>query len=349
LAIDRGIKPQDEIYSAAALLNVIRVSGENVFYIEGTAGYQFHQANSILNGEHIDVEGGARRKMGRCDIAAFGTYLRMISDLNTLAASVATNSETDGSVLLGTSCGKGTPFSVSIAVSPQWSVNSNPVMQSSNYRSATSEASVGYSSSRLGLISLFGSFNSTIFPNRAVPIGSSNESDAFRTYGGGIRWEKKFGYHLRLSGSVSALTLASSNPGDPRFSGIDYDTEIIYTPVPRLEADISASRMIEPTDRLNVTYSIDETYRATLGYALGRKIKLSVDGSLTHQRYFGAQINPSVDLTEQAIQSISASLSYELRPKFLLKCTATKETGGADLAPYRYNDARIVLSLSAAS
>jgi hypothetical protein len=348
LAAERGITPQDEIYTAAAQLKFTRILGGSFFFIRGTGGYEFYQTNSILNGEHIDLEAGAKRKFGICDVAAFGTYLRMVSNLNTLAAPISANTETDRSGLVGTRCGKGS-LSASVSVSPHWSDNSDPSMQTSNYRSLLADASIGYSSSHLGEISVFGDFDSTIFPNRFVSTGSSNESDAFRTYSGGIRFDRKFGSHLKLIASVSALALTPRSVNAPGFSGLAYDAEVAYTPNSRLEADISASRRVEPTDRLNVTYSVDDIYRASLGYELCRQIRFALDGRIAHESFFGAQINPHVDLTEQSIHSVSATLTYTFRPKLSVILGVTRENGEADLSAYRYDDTRLMLSLSAAS
>jgi len=348
LAQMRGIVPEDEIYSPAVQLNWAKSFGAETLHIAGVLGYDFYQHNSVLNRENIDLTGGFGWQGGLCGVAVDGAYVRQQSGLQELTVAVTKNTETLSSASLGLRCGGETRLSGFIFLTPNWSENSAQLLQTSNSKSVPLAAGVGYDFANFGKLSVFGEYEKTIYPDRLVELGPSLVSDGYQLYTGGVRWDRQMGQRLKASVALSEISLRPRLPGDSSFGGIGYEAVLTYRATSRLEVDLSSSRAVNPVNRLNTTYSIDQIYAATVAYRLGGRTKLSVDGQVVDHHYFGAQIQPGTDLISQSINSVDARLSYALRPGVALTLSATQEHGTADIPDYRYDDTRAELSLSAA-
>jgi hypothetical protein len=346
IAQARGILREDEIYSPAAQLNLSKSFGAGDVFLQGMLGYDFYQHNSILNRQDIDLSGGFIQQAGTCKIAAGGTYVSQQSDLQQLTVAVTKNTETSTSASLVLKCDRTSRLSAYFSVIPIWSENSATLQQTSNSRSIPVNAGIGYSVVGLGTFSVFAEYNSTTYPNRLVDLGSSAVTDGYQLYGGGLRWEREIGERFKVTIAISEIALRPRATDDVAFLG--YEADATYQFTPRLEANVFATRAANPVNRLDTTYSVDQTYGATVGYRLGARTKLSVDGQVADHRYFGSQINPGIDLIAQSNHSVDAKLSYDLRSGYTIALTATQEHGTADIPDYRYNDSRAELSLSAA-
>lgn len=347
LAQSRGIVREDEIYSPTAQLNFAKHFGADSIFLQGVLGYDFYQHNSILNREAIDLSGGLIRQAGVCKIGAGGGYVRQQSDLQELTVAVTKNTETLTSASLELKCDRTSRLSIYFSVVPTWSQNSAALLQTSDSRSIPVNGGITYNVGGLGKLSVFGEYNTTTYSGRKVDVGMSTLTDGYQLYSGGLRWEREIGERFKSTVAISEISLRPRIPGDLSFTGIGYDATATYRFTPRLEANIFLTRAANPVNRLDTTYSLDRAYGATIGYRLGARTKLSIDGQIADHRYFGAQINPGIDLIDQSTNSVDAKVTYDLRSGYALALTATQEHGTADISAYRYDDTRAELSLSA--
>jgi len=347
LAQLRGISREDEIYAPSLQVDLARNFGAEAVYLTGSVGYDFYQTNSILNRENVDLRAGAKKRVGPCEIGLDGTYVREQSSLQDLAVVVTKNTEMDETALLGAECNKERHISESFSFSPTWSDNSAKILETTDNRTYIGKGSLAYRSESVGEISVFGQYEYTSFPNRPVVSGSSTVDDGYDAYGGGVRFDRSFGPRFEIVASLADMSLDPRASSDPAFEGLTYEAKAIFNPNSRITAELSTSRAITPSDRLDSTYSIDQTYRATVSYKLGNKLEIAIDGSMGTQHFLGGQIVRGVDLTHQSINAITGRVEHAITHHLAITLSATQEHGGADLPSYRYDDSRVGLSLSA--
>ncbi len=347
LAALRGITPEDEIYGPEALLTLNKSLGGLTFSISGTAGYEFHQINSILNAEHIDFTGRVGEQFGACNIDAQENYLRQRTELDELATSVTSNIVTDDAIFFEAKCDSGKRISEFASVSPSWSTNSAKPLESSNDQSTAAKLEATYNQSELDEISVFGKYDSTIFPQRVVSIGARNVTDGYELYGAVFQYDHRFGPHFQISASVGNVWLTPKLPADPSFNGPIYSAGITYNPTERLKAVISTERRVGTSERPDAIYSTELSYSALIEYRLSNRCRIKLADSLTEGHFFGEPAGIVGDLTHQSIRSVSGSIDYDIGSKLSISFTGTIEHGGADIAAYGYNDSRAGLLVTA--
>lgn len=348
LANLRGIVQEDEIYSPTAQLNLARIWGSGAAFIKASAGYDFYRNNTILNREELDVHTGVNQKLETCFSTLEGIYTRQQSDLDQLTVAVTKNTESLSSASLSVVCDWGSRVSWSLSAAPTWAQNSAILLKASDNRSVPVIGEVRYDFSTFGKISIFGEYVDATYPYRAVQLDSSFVADGYNLYSGGVRFKRDLGTRLTATLQLSVISLRPRVPEDLAFSGAGYSAAVTYQFTPRLDAEVFIEKAANPANRIDTTYSVDQTYRASLGYKLGVRTRLSFDGQIVDFHYFGAKIQRGIDPIKQSIGSINAKLGYTLRPNLSIALTAMQEHGSADIEGYGYDDSRAELSLSAA-
>jgi hypothetical protein len=348
LAALRGLTREDEIYSPSVQINLAKEFGSATAGIKASVGYDFYQTNTILNRENLDVGAGITQTFSNCAATLSGSFLRQQSDLDQLTVVVTKNTETVASTSLGVTCERGSRVTFAVLVAPSWTQNSATLLKSSDNNLIPVTAEIGYDFGKFGKLAAFGEYANSEYPDRTVRLGGSVRTDGYDLFSGGIRWTRDLGSRLKATAQISEISLEPRLPGDLAFSGLGYLADLTYRFTSRLDVEISAAREASPVNRIDTTYSIDRTYRGSVGYRVGGKTRLSVEGQIAQHRYFGAQIVPGFDLTRQTISSIGAKITHDLRSNIAVTLAAAQERGTADIPDYEYNDARAELSLSLA-
>jgi Putative beta-barrel porin 2 len=349
IAASRGLVRADELYSVLADLNYTHQFGEASAYIAGIAGYDFYQHNSILNRERIDTDAGLKLRFGSCQALLHGNYERHQSDLQDVTLITVTHNTVEVPTLaLDARCNRDQGFSPYATVTQTWSYNSSTSLMTSDFRTFLVDAGVAYKQSSLGEIDFFGQYNATDFPKRLFPVGSMLVEDGYVVDGGGLRLNHTFGGKLQAAITLRYTSLSPRLPLEPGFSGLMYEGDLTYEISPRLRLDFTALRATNPSNQVNTTYSIDESYEASLHYKISELLEFGLTARRLSQHYKGVLLTPGVDITSQTIDSINGYLSYDFSRKLSLNLTAGDETRRADVGAFNYDSARVGLSITAA-
>jgi Putative beta-barrel porin 2 len=347
LATLRGLKRADEVYSPALSLNLVEPMGGMSLFVAGQAGYDFHQRNSILDRERINLQAGADAQLNVCDTTLSGSYARYQSDLVDLSVVTTKNTQELLSGELDVACNQSGRIVPSASFSDTGSDNTAVLYKRSDYRTTAISGNVLYKAGSLGSFSLIGQYAQTTYPHRTLLIGAGSQSDGYDLYSGGIHYERNIGSDLGFEASVSQTWLSNKGIAN-NFSGITYDATLTYHATPRLNFDLSASRQTLPSNYLNAAYSIAESYSAGADYRVSARLTAKIGASQTHSNYGGAALVAGTDLTAQTYRSFYGTLAYALSPTFSVSLTGGQEQRHANVIGYSYSGAHIGLSLSKA-
>jgi Putative beta-barrel porin 2 len=337
IAKERGLTQADEIYGPAINLNYIHPLGPYSFFLEGQAGYDFHQNNSILDRERVGAQGGADANLGFCDVTTKGTYNRYQSDLQDLIVGVTKNTQEIVTPEISATCNQTGRLVPSFDVQNTWSNNSAPLLTTSDFRSFNLSGNLLYHVQQIGDVSLIGQYTSTDFPNRVFLIGGSTFAEGYGLYSGGLRFERKFGSTINFSVSITNTSLTPDGGVGQKFDGITYMSNLSYEITPRLTAQLNISRQTLPSNRFDVDYSIDQIYAGELDYKFTSRLSGKLGASNSHHRFEGAALDPDLELTHETDWNIYGSLGYDITPRLSLSLTVTQQERQADLAGYSYS------------
>jgi hypothetical protein len=349
VAAARGLKRADEVYSPAVDLNLVEpVDGGLSLFVAGQAGYDFHQRNTILDRERINLQGGARAKLSSCDATLVGSYGRYQSDLADLSVVTVKNTQEVLSEELDASCDLSSRITPSMSISHTDSDNSAILYKSSDFNSNAASAALGYNGESLGTLSIFGQYTETNYPNRIFLLGTGPRSDGYDLYAGGIRYNRKIGSKFELGLSVSETSLSTKNRIGADFSGVTYSATLAYHPTARLEFNFDASRRTVPATYLNAAYSINESYSGNAAYRISSRLTAKIGATESDSDYRGAALVPGTDLTSQTFRSVNGTLAYSVSPTLSVSLTGEEDQRHANVLGYSYSGARVGLSVSKA-
>ena len=258
IATARGLKRADEVYSPAVDLNLVEpVDGGLSLFVAGQAGYDFHQRNTILDRERINLQGGARAKLSSCDATLVGSYGRYQSDLADLSVVTVKNTQEVLSEELDASCDLSSRITPSMSVSHTDSDNSAILYKTSDFNSNAASVALGYNAESLGDHIDLWPIHGNELPKPDIP-SEPRDLDLTATM---ISTPVEFvtiarsGSKFELGLSVSETSLSTKNRIGADFSGVTYSATLAYHPTARLEFNFDASRATVPATYLNAAYS----------------------------------------------------------------------------------------------
>ena len=383
LATARGLKLADEVYNPSINLNLVEPMGGISLFLIGQAGYNFYQQNSVLDGESINLQGGANARLGVCDATASGAWSRYQSNPADLLTVTTKNIQQLFSGELDARCDQLGNIIPSASVSQTWSNNSALIYTTQDYHSFSANASVAYKREPIGTISLIGQYTQTAYPHRAFALGTGPEDDGYDLYSGGIRFERAFGATLNLSASVSETSLSTNDDLGKGFNGITYNASLSYHPTARLNFNLALNREVDPGSylnglygvnevysgqsgsgqtanaasvingtytgqALNATYGINETYSGQASYRVTSRLTATLGASAVESNFAGAAIVPGIDITAQTIRSFYGALAFNASPTFSVSLNVGEDQRSANVIGYSYSGAHVGLAVSKA-
>jgi hypothetical protein len=349
-----GITPADTTYAPTLNVNIVDPIGREAVFLQGSAGYLFHQRNRQLDSEQINLTGGFGARLGRCGSVLSGGFFRGRSQLEQIAA--VTNVENILEVKrasLGVTCSNGSGLGLTFATSYDRGDNSLPQVAVSDFRSTSFSGGLLYGNPSRGAVELLGSYTRTETPNTMFPTlgsdGYENQSIGLnftRRAGGKIQLNATINYSkvnlLTPSNAVLPPVLPSRSP-----TGLTYISAIDYRASSRLSFHGSFNRQIQPTLLIGSAYEIQTHYAANVDYKLGSRIQIGAGAD------FGKDAGQAVaaaaaatTLTNSEIKGIFASVRYQQSPRLYLVLDARHETRTANLPQFEYTSDRVGLSLA---
>jgi hypothetical protein len=341
IAAARKLQLQDEIFTPTLTLNLARPFGREYFFLYGDAGYDFYVHNTILDRERLDLHSGLGGGLGPCRAQVTGGYERHQSDLNTLTTTVVRNTWSDASVGVSGACPRTIGFGPTFSVSEDWASNSNPTLISTNYRTLAVTGGLAYTRPVFGVLSLYGEYDQTIFPNRLAGFGPSPITNGYQLYSGGVRYERKLGARIEGTFSVAYTSLRPDVAGVAGFNGATYAVDVTFKVTGKIGTHVHFDRAARPSVQLDTTYSIDNDYLAEATYAISSRMTLHAGGTVTTRSYAGPLLDPAIDLTHEQLNDLYATLDLNLGRRLDLLFDVRQENRIASISAYSYNSTRV--------
>ncbi|RYG30456.1 MAG: hypothetical protein EON93_14805 [Burkholderiales bacterium] len=334
----RGIARADTIFTPSLAIDVLLPVGRQAAFLQGSVGYSFYEKNDQLNRERIDLSGGVRGRAGPCTAELHGGYARGVSqvlDAN-LEANVENIRETE---LLGVNltCSRQTGFGLVGSVSQEWGNNDLALYKTNDYERTSYQIGVTYARPTFGTATIFGSRESSEYPNRIV--GGGYDVDAL-----GLSYQRQLGARIEGLVSFSYSRIQQSGP----FAADDAETttysgNLSYRANNRLRFRGEFDRSVNPSSAIGGGYDLNTSYRLSADYDLGSRIRLGLAGGQSKGEARGGLPLPG-NLTESTINSAVATARYmqSERLSFLLSIGRDERTANAP--QFEYTDNRIGLS-----
>ena len=339
----RGLKQEDVIVSPTLTLEAFRPFGRESAFVTGTVGYNFYDRNSVLSRENINLNGGVNGQLGACRATATAGYARFQNQL--VDTTLARVQDTFDQVSVGAeaTCGRGFGFSPIVTVNQSWANNSLAQLQSSDYKTLSATAGVGYQAPTFGNLSFFGQYQSTDFTNRFLIINFIPIRDGFDIYGGGVRYVRQLGARIQGTVSMSYTSVKPFIGATKGFAGLTYGGDITFRASSRLNLHASFNRDIQPSNVFDSTYYLENMELVEGTYNIGSRLRFDLGYSDEQRSFRGAAISRTTDLTSDELQSYFATLTYTLR-KVYFGLNATYSDRSANIAGFSYPDTRVGLT-----
>jgi len=329
-------------------LNFLRQFGPASAFLRGVAGYDFYAHDTVLNREYIDMQAGTDLRFGQCDATLTGDYARRQSDLEDVTTTVTQNTLEVPAASLGFRCTRPIGFSPFVTVSQTWNNNSASLLRTSDYNTFLTSGGVAYKHPFIGELDLFGQYSVARFPNRLFPDGTGLVADSYNHVAGGLRITRDFGSKLSLTASVSYTSVDPRIATEQSFSGLTYLVDLTYRISPRLQFEGGFNRDAAPSNQFNTTFSVGDSYHATLGYEVNEKLNIGLHGERRDQKFSGALLEPGVNIGSETVDSAGGFVRYSLTNKLTLNLNLDYQNRDADVRIFSYSDYRAGIAVTAA-
>jgi hypothetical protein len=341
LAALRGIRPHDVIVTPTVTLDLLMPLSRQSLFLKGSLGYDFYQHNHVLNSERLDLEGGLNAQIARCKGRIVGDYARHQSDLQDLTLVVTRNIETVKAVGVEGSCGRPVGLAPTFSAKEQWSDNSASQLITSDYRTFTALGGLGYRRPSFGELSIYGTYQRTLYPNRGVPLGPASSEDGYKVYGGGARFDHRLGARIETTLKVAYKSLRPNVATLPGFNGVTWGADVTFAASPLARLHLGLEREVDPSNRPDTTYAVDTSYLAEGTYRLGRRMTLSAGASQRSSDYQGAALARGIDLTNDRLRSVFGAIGVNLGRRLSVKFDVRRDVRRANIEAFSYADTRL--------
>jgi hypothetical protein len=350
VAAERGVTPGDSITEPSIAVDIrVPLSRQSVF-LNGSVGYNFYARNTILNSGNINLAGGVDLQVRNCKGILSGDISYGQSDLQELNAAVTKNINNTEILSLSGSCGPAVGFAPTLSLTQTWSGNSSPELKSQNYRDFNVTTGLAYRRPLFGELSAYFSYDDASYANQNVPALALVLQDGYRNYGAGMRYDRRFGARIEGDVHVGYTWVQPTARTVQSFAGPTFGGDITFRFSRLLQAQLSFSRAVNPTNRPDVTYGIDNTVSGSINYSVGRKLNLAAGASGESNSYRGRPLFIVVnqDVTSERIWDVFATAKYQLNRRLGFGLDYHHEQRDANPSDFSYTDDRIALSIMAA-
>ena len=344
----RGVSPADTTYAPGIGVVVNLPVGRQTFFLNGYAGYLYHDKNSIYDSERLTLDTGVRGRIAICDVVASGNYQRALSSFEdiVLGPTVDNILEVKGA-RLQVGCARRTGLGVTGSVSREVAENDRLLLRSQDYTLTSYMGGVTYSKPRLGTLTLFGQHQETEYDHR-VPI--AGQGDGYKSNAAGLTYERHLGARIDGSVTVSYTSVSGTGVSAPGvrtdFDGFTYQLTGAYRASQRLRFDGSFGRNVTPSNRFGNTYDVTTNYAVHANYELGSRISTSIGYSQNETDSTGGQIFAG-NLTDSTVKIVSGSVQFKLNRRIGLSLDAAHEQRDANNPRYTYDNTRVGVTASA--
>lgn len=337
----RGIVREDTIFSPAVTADVLLPISRQSLYLRGSVGYDFHDKNTQLDSENLDIAGGLNVRFGPCQGQIGGQAHHGQANLQTVSLVESENAIESRSVGGTLSCSRATGLGVMGTANKTWSENSNAVVSGNDSETLDATIGVTYARPALGTLTVYTGYSDTEYPNRLLPTQASG----YETRTVGVSFERRISSRLQGVVAYGYTTVETDSivPGSD-FEGSTYSLDLTYRPTERLRAEFGVGRQVSPASSLGGLYSIDTTWRLTGAYDLGSRIALSLGTEFANTETEGAFVAVAPVLSDSDSYAVFGAISFAQSERIKWALTARYEDRDANVPQYTYT--RTVVALS---
>ena len=356
LAVTQNLKRGDTIYSPSLNVDALIPIGRQALFLNGSASYLFHDANTRLDNSQINATAGIGNSIGPCGSVLSGNYTRSRSGLDDrVLLTTLDNLLSVKRASLGLTCTRPSGLGLIMSASQVWGDNSIPVATNSDYRTSTASVGGQFGRASVGSISVSGNYARTDYPNRDALLG---ESEGYEQIGGGVTLDRRIGGRIQATATLSysnvellkQLVLPAGAPMDLRskFSGLTYSARVTYRASSRLQGGVNLDRSISPTIATGKTYELQTNYAVQADYRIGSRIYLQAsarqsDSEVRGDSFLGVA-SPVNILTDSRTRSVAGSLRYRQNDRLSLVLSGGYEQRRTNSPDLDYSSERIGLA-----
>ncbi|WP_165799581.1 outer membrane beta-barrel protein [Sphingomonas oleivorans] len=341
----RPVPNQGDVRITPSLnVNIKRSFGRHDVYLKGSAGYDFYGRNDRLEGERIGLTGSGRIALGaRClaDLSATADFHQTdVADLG-----VIERNRSRGRIFEGAfSCPKPAGLYPLLTASRTLVDNSSDLRKPFDLRSYVVGAALVYARPSLGNLMLFYSYGAIERPNAAVSLGGLK--DETRIHRAGLRFERDVAARLRGNIGLSAIFTDPRLPTTPSFSGLGWQSEIIWSPSPATSLTTRFARDVRGESSFGVSFIVDTKASLIASRKLSARTTIEARAAFARRSLRGETQREGLPLrVSDRTTELAVSLDYALTDAFHCEVELghSRRTSATDFYDYRSTRAGIRL------
>jgi hypothetical protein len=340
----RGIEQQEFRLRPEVTVEAALPFGRQLAYFTGVGGYDFHAVNRRLDRERLEGLLGLTSRFARCLSTLEASLSRSQTELEDIINGPVDNARTVKTASFLARCPREVGLVPGLTLSSRSTDNSQPLRQSTDSRSLRAEGSLTYVRPSLGSVGLFFGYVDTEFPNRQVPTAAGTLiTDEVIVKSLGLRFTRTLGTLLRGSASIARTSVSRVGTAS-EFEGSTYAADLSIRPQARLSGTLSVEKRVEPGNRLGISYSIDELYRAETNYALSPRVTLSAGASFQDRELAPSGETGLLILTDEQTSSVFGSARVQVRHRISVALDAQHSQRKTNLPVFDYKNTQIGVS-----
>lgn len=341
-AAARGLVQEEMEFRPTVNASVVLPFNQHAFFADSQVGYEFHSHNKQLESERITATGGVRLRRGRCMLEASGHYARRRSDLADDFSDAPANVEQVHGADAALRCRRPVGLSPVASVSFRQSRNGQESRRRSDLDSVTVTGGIAYEQPSVGRLSLEVALSDQTYPHRTMAGG---REDGIRTVAARIRLDRGTGSLLKGSLSAGYIQVDPKLPGVKGFEGTVYGAELRLTPGGRAAFALSAARMVEASNRLDVSYYRQDQIDLSIHNVIGPRLNTDLRGSWRRRRFALSPILSDIAPPASDRQyEVGAGLRYRLNWRIELGADLEYQRRDAAAEIFDYNSLRAGLT-----
>lgn len=345
LAEERGLEREDILYSPAIELNIEAPLSRQTLFLRGSVGYDFHQRNTQLDRERIDIQSGAKYRLSRCSgqfAAGYGRRQSNVADL--LDEGDIRNTEQVHNLSFDAKCGGPIGLAPYVALERSRGENSDADREASDVTSTTARAGVAYLRPSFGELRLIAERRTVRYPNRNILDDGGAITDGFDSSSGGLAFERSVGSRLRASASVNYTHVKPRDESARKFTGLTYQASVDMVLTSALKAQLTLVHDVQPSSVLEVDYKIGRVYGARADYALSERLSFAAGASLDKKKYRGAVSADLAGLASEQRRIAYALMNYQRSDRGSFSVEVSHERRNASDEAFDYSSTQVTLS-----
>jgi hypothetical protein len=337
----RSLRKDEIIYTPTAEVMASKSFGGQALFLAASAGYDFHQYNTILDAERLSASAGIATRIGPCGPVATASYARRQSELEDVDLATIKNTQTSASVGAQIGCSVGASISPFVGI--QYATIRNSGLRAVDSDVTSVSGGVRYQSQAIGIIELTGGYGRS---NYETPTLVSAPTPDYESYNLTVQVSRPIGSRLKGRASLGAQTAKPIAPNSDSYRGITGSGALDYQVNGRLSTSISYERGVTPTLQEGSSYALSTSIQAGISYAVSQRIRANAGARWSKRSYQGETILLANRIDDDRVDSIFASLVLTVGRDGNLSLDVRRDVRETNISLFDYTAYRVGLTAS---